>query len=201
METLLLTGFEPFGGDGRNPSGELAAALDGHVLTKGAVVRSLVLPVAAARAWQMVVPAVRRLRPRWIVATGVAPRGEITPERRAVNRCDYRIPDNAGAMLRGERAVPMRRRAWTTGCDVEALVEAVAAAGVPASASEDAGLFVCNALYCRLLRLTSRRGHCAEGRGLFVHLPKIPEMGGEGPWLEAERIRRGVLALLERLAG
>ena len=201
MQTLLLTGFEPFGGDGRNPSGELAAALDGHVLTNGTAVRSLVLPVAAERAWQLVVPAVRRLRPRWIVATGVAPRGAITPERQAVNRCDYRIPDNDGAAPRGARAVASRRRSWTTGCDVEALAAAVAAADVPADVSGDAGLFVCNALYCRLLRLTSRRGHCAEGRGLFVHVPKIPEMGGEGPWLEAERIRCGLLALLERLVG
>ena len=48
---LLVTGFEPFDGDGVNPSGEVAKLLDGRLLGD-CVVKGLILPVQheAARA-------------------------------------------------------------------------------------------------------------------------------------------------------
>jgi pyroglutamyl-peptidase len=194
--TLLLTGFEPFGGDHRNPSGEAAAALEGHRLPGGAVVRSLVLPVAAGPAWELTRAHIRRLRPRWIVATGVAPRDAITPEVQAVNWCDYRIPDNAGVVRRDVPSVPGARKVFRSRLDAGWLAEQIVAAGVPAAVSDDAGRFVCNDFYCRLLRLTGRRGHAAEGRSVFVHVPRIAEMGGAPPFMELAAIRAGLLALL-----
>jgi pyroglutamyl-peptidase len=198
-QTLLLTGFEPFGGDRRNPSGETALALDGYRLSGDAVIRSLVLPVSAGPAWELARKHIRILRPRWIVATGVGPRDRITPEEQAVNWCDYRIPDNAGVVRREVPAVPGGRKAFRCGPDVQALADAVLAAGVPAGVSDDAGRFVCNDFYCRLLRLTSRRGHAASGRSLFVHVPRTPEMGGAPPFMDLAAIRAGLLALLDSL--
>ena len=199
MESLLLTGFEPFGGDSRNPSGEIAAALDGTVLHGRILIHSLVLPVATKAAWQLTVAAIRRFKPRWIVATGVAPRATINPESQAVNWCDYRIPDNSGIVRRDQPSVPGTRRIYRTGVDPSKLVAAIRAAGIPAEPSDDAGRFVCNDFYTHLLRLTSRPNHRAAGRSLFVHVPKIPEMGGNRPFLPLADIHRGLVALLTAL--
>ena len=199
MESLLLTGFEPFGGDSRNPSGEIAAALDGTVLHGKVLVRSLVLPVATKAAWQLTISAVRRCKPRWIVATGVAPRALITPESQSVNWCDYRIPDNSGNVRRDVPSVPGTRRTYHTGVDTNNLVAAIRALGIPSETSDDAGRFVCNDFYTHLLRLTSRPNHRAAGRALFVHVPKIPEMGGNPPFLPLADIHHGLVALLTAL--
>ena len=199
MDSLLLTGFEPFGGDSRNPSGEIAAALDGTVLHGRILIHSLVLPVATKAAWQLTVTAVRRTKPRWIVATGVAPRATINPESQAVNWCDYRIPDNSGIVRRDQPSVPGTRRIYRTGVDTNKLAAAIRAAGIPAEPSDDAGRFVCNDFYTHLLRLTSRPTHRASRRSLFVHVPKIPEMGGNPPFLPLADIHRGLVALLTAL--
>jgi pyroglutamyl-peptidase len=199
VDSLLLTGFEPFGGDSRNPSGEIAAALDGTVLHGRIRIHSLVLPVATKAAWQLTVVAVRRCKPRWIVATGVAPRATINPESQAVNWCDYRIPDNSGNVRRDVPSVPGTRRTYHTGVDTNHLVAAIRAAGIPAEPSDDAGRFVCNDFYTHLLRLTSRPTHRASRRSLFVHVPKIPEMGGNPPFLPLADIHRGLVALLTAL--
>lgn len=199
MDSLLLTGFEPFGGDSRNPSGEIAAALDGTVLHGRILIHSLVLPVATHAAWQLTVTAVRRTKPRWIVATGVAPRATINPESQAVNWCDYRIPDNSGIVRRDQPSVPGTRRIYRTGVDTNKLAAAIRAAGIPAEPSDDAGRFVCNDFYTHLLRLTSRPTHRASRRSLFVHVPKIPEMGGNPPFLPLADIHRGLVALLTAL--
>ena len=199
MDSLLLTGFEPFGGDSRNPSGEIAAALDGTLLHGRILIHSLVLPVATKAAWQLTVTAVRRFKPRWIVATGVAPRALITPESQAVNWCDYRIPDNSGIVRRDQPSVPGTRRIYRTGVDTNKLAAAIRAAGIPAEPSDDAGRFVCNDFYTHLLRLTSRPTHRASRRSLFVHVPKIPEMGGNPPFLPLADIHRGLVALLTAL--
>ena len=199
MDSLLLTGFEPFGGDSRNPSGEIAAALDGTLLHGRILIHSLVLPVATHAAWQLTVTAVRRTKPRWIVATGVAPRATINPESQAVNWCDYRIPDNSGIVRRDQPSVPGTRRIYRTGVDTSNLSAAIRAAGIPAEPSDDAGRFVCNDFYTHLLRLTSRPTHRASRRSLFVHVPKIPEMGGNPPFLPLADIHRGLVALLTAL--
>jgi pyroglutamyl-peptidase len=199
VDSLLLTGFEPFGGDSRNPSGEIAAALDGTVLHGRILIHSLVLPVATHAAWQLTVTAVRRTKPRWIVATGVAPRATINPESQAVNWCDYRIPDNSGIVRRDQPSVPGTRRIYRTGVDTNKLAAAIRAAGIPAEPSDDAGRFVCNDFYTHLLRLTSRPTHRASRRSLFVHVPKIPEMGGNPPFLPLADIHRGLVALLTAL--
>ena len=99
--TLLLTGFEPFGGDVFNPSGELAARLHGTIHHSGVNIHGLALPVSGPAAWGKLTRAARELRPRWILALGVSGRAEVSVESTAWNEMDYRIPDNAGLQPRG----------------------------------------------------------------------------------------------------
>ncbi len=178
---LLLTGFEPFGGDGFNPSGAIAGEFDGEPLPGKGIVRGLILPVSGPAAWSRLARAVREVQPRWIVATGVSGRQEISIETMAWNEVDYRIPDNAGLQPRHGRILMRGPSALTS-----ALAERMLRPGdsgsswspdrIPVCPGTDPGRFVCNHVYYRLLHLTRRSAHPACQRAVFLHLPPTHEM-------------------------
>ena len=68
---VLISGFEPFGGDSRNPSSEACMALDGHEV-EGCRVRALCLPTAFGAAAKVLLREIARNRPQLVIATGVA---------------------------------------------------------------------------------------------------------------------------------
>lgn len=174
---LLLTGFEPFGGDVFNPSGALARTLHGTVLGRGVSVHGLVLPVSGPVAWQRLGRAVRRIQPRWIVATGVSGRSELSIESTAWNEDDYRIPDNAGLQPRASAILARSPASLSSPLAARIADSGIVAKGpLPVRPSTDPGRFVCNHLYYRLLHLTRRSSHSAHQRTVFFHLPASPEM-------------------------
>lgn len=200
---VLLTGFEPFGGDHFNPSGEIATRLDRTRLPTGATVRGLVLPVEGDRAFAIAAHAIRRLRPFLVVATGVSKRPGISVECQAANAAEFTIPDNGGRIIRDSRILNRGAKTITTGIDAAELAEALRSARMPADVSEDAGRFVCNWLYYRLLHLTSRAGNHARRRVVFLHLPPTPEMLKPGDTRQAfslESVEAAVKRALELLS-
>ena len=95
MKTVLLTGFEPFGGETINPSGEIARQLHGTVIG-GHRVTGALLPCVFGAAITELKKQIRATKPRLIICLGQAGgRADITPERVAINVDDTRIPDNA----------------------------------------------------------------------------------------------------------
>lgn len=200
--SLLLTGFEPFDGDAFNPSGELAARLNGQI-RRGVSVLGLTLPVSGPAAWAKLTRAARELRPRWILALGVSGRAEVSVESTAWNEADYRIPDNAGLQPRGEPVLARRAPVFRTPLDVEALAGRIHTEALPARVSADPGRYVCNWLYCRLLHLTRRPSSPARGRALFLHLPATTEMrrGADDlrPLFPLERVQAAVEGAIEFL--
>lgn len=178
---LLLTGFEPFGGDRFNPSGALAAALEGAVIGANVRIVSAVLPVSGPAAWQKIAGIIRRRQPRWTVAMGVSGRPEISVESTAWNVADYRIPDNSGLQPVGNRILKYGPGKLASRLPVLEIAAAMGNTEIPVRASTDPGRFVCNWLYYRLLHLTRKPAHGAEGRAVFLHLPATREMGGNRP--------------------
>lgn len=182
---ILVTGFEPFGGDARNPSGEAALAMDGQGIG-GVPVRGVVLPCVFAEAPRALRAAIRRHRPDLVLALGLAAsRRGFHLERVAVNLIDARIPDNAGAQPVDE---PVQRRgpaaAFTT-LPVKAMSAALQGAGLEAQVSWSAGSFVCNQLFYALMR-------CRVPQAGFLHL------GGD---LDTDAIVRGVRVALAAALG
>ena len=174
--TLLLTGFEPFGGDDFNPSGAIAGSLHGMELGSGTVIHGLPLPVSGQAAWQKLSRTIRQIRPRWIVATGVSGRPGLSIKATAWNEADYRIPDKAGLQPTGSRILT-RGPALLQSRPAPLLYGAgTVHPRLPVRLSTDPGRFVCNFLYYRLLHLTGRPDHAAHHRAVFLHLPATPEM-------------------------
>lgn len=170
---ILVTAFEPFGGDPENASLEAVRRLEqawrddpqpGIELATGT------LPVAFAAAGPALGALVERHAPDAVLAVGEAGgRSAITPERWAVNQDDARIPDNAGDQPRGtaiEADGPERR---PSGLDVDALVSAILAVGLPALASDDAGRFLCNHVAYLVAGLPVAGG--------FIHVPAVRSSG------------------------
>ncbi|MBN8487776.1 MAG: pyroglutamyl-peptidase I [Burkholderiales bacterium] len=170
---LLLTGFEPFGGDDVNPSWELARHLDGQMLA-GWPVRARCLPCRFAAAPQALQAALDE-RPAAVVCLGLAgSRSALSVERVAVNLVDARIADNGGEQPGDQAIVPGGPAAYFSRLPVKSMVHAALQVGVPAELSLSAGSFVCNQVFYALLHALRRRPRVAAG---FVHVPWAPGMG------------------------
>lgn len=174
---ILLTGFEPFGGQRLNPSWEVARALDGAVIG-AARVQSLQLPCTFEASLQVLHGALQRLQPDVVLALGQAEgRADVSIERVAINVQDARIADNTGAQPVDLPVVDGAPAAYFSTLPIKRLVQALRSAGLPASVSQTAGTFVCNHVFYGLQHALAGRG----ARSGFVHLPLLPEQAAVWP--------------------
>ena len=168
---VLLTGFEPFAGEPRNPSAEAVALLTATDIL-GHTIVSLCLPTAFGLASKILLRAVERLQPALVIASGVAAgRSEIAVERFALNFEDARIPDNRGQQPRERAVVAGGPLAYPSSLPVTRVVARLRDAGIPAAASLSAGAFVCNHVFYRLCHALSG----SRIRAGFVHVPHASE--------------------------
>lgn len=168
MKTILVTGFEPFAGDARNPSAEIARALDGRVIAGRRVVAA-VLPCVFGVARRRLLALVQARQPDVVICLGLAGgRMEITPERVAINVDDARIPDNAGRAPVDRPIVAGGPAAYWSTLPVKAIVAALRERGIPGAVSQTAGTFVCNHVFYGLMHALRRKRAVRAG---FVHVP------------------------------
>jgi pyroglutamyl-peptidase len=168
IRPILITGFEPFGGDARNPSQEIARALDGRVIAGRRVVGG-VLPCVFGLSLRSLRGLVRQHNPSLVVCLGLAnTRAEITPERVAINIDDARIRDNAGRQPIDRPVVAKGPAAYWSTLPVKRIVAALRQRGLPARPSETAGTFVCNHVFYGLMHELHRK---RTVRGGFIHVP------------------------------
>lgn len=173
MTRVLLTAFEPFGGEQVNPS-QLAVQRLAAEGVDGIELRTAFLPVVYYDARDALRAAVEQHDPDLVVCTGQAGgRFGVTPEKVAVNRNDTAMPDNAGQAPIDEPIVADGPVGYFTGLPVAAIVEALHDAAIPASVSWTAGAYICNHVFYSLMHLiaTERPGL----RGGFVHVPYAHE--------------------------
>jgi pyroglutamyl-peptidase len=177
MKTVLVTGFEPFGGEPRNPSQEIARALDGRIIAGRRVVVA-VLPCVFGAANRELARLLRLHRPSLVVCVGQAGgRAEITLERIAINVDDARIADNADAQPLDRPIVRGGPAAYWSTLPIKAIVRELKRRGMPAAVSQTAGTFVCNHVFYGLMRALRRRRGV---RGGFIHVPFLPGQATRG---------------------
>ncbi|MGD1824541.1 pyroglutamyl-peptidase I [Chromobacterium violaceum] len=174
MKTVLLTGFEPFGGETVNPSWEAARQLDGETIA-GARVHARLLPCLFGAALDELYRQLDALRPDVAIAVGQAGgRPDIAVERVAINVDDARFPDNAGRQPIDEPVVANGPAAYFSTLPIKAIVAGLRERGLPATVSQSAGTFVCNHVMYGLL-------HRGGPRAGFIHLPFLPEQAIRHP--------------------
>lgn len=197
---ILVTGFDPFGGETVNPAWEAVSRLPAE--TGGAEIVKLQVPTMFGRAPEAVLREVERLRPDFVVSVGqAAGRTAITPERIAINCEEASIPDNAGFQPAGGPVVEGGSDGYFSLLPVKEMTAAIQAAGLPGKVSNTAGTYVCNHLMYHILHACHTR--YPGMRSGFIHVPCIPEQqAGHPEWfaLPLEEIVRGLTAALEVLA-
>ena len=192
MKKLLITGFDPFGGEKINPSWEAVKGLS-DIIGEYELCK-LEIPTVFGLAAQKVLEKAAEIHPDVILCIGQAGgRNAVTPERIGINMRDARIADNAGNQ-------PLEARILADGADgifstvpVADMVRAIQAAGLPANVSNTAGTFVCNDTLYTLLH------HFAgtSVRAGFIHVPYLPEQGE--PALPLEQITQALTAAVSAL--
>lgn len=195
MKTVLVTGFEPFGGDPINPSGEIARALDGRVIG-GRMVAGATLPCVFGESRYELVRLIRAHQPGLVICTGLAGgRAEITPERIAINVDDARIADNAGGQPIDAPVVRGGPAAYWSRLPIKAMVAALRARAIPAAVSQTAGTFVCNHVFYALMHTLRWQ---RQVRGGFIHVPFLPEQVTRGePSLPLATMIDGIALAIE----
>ena len=172
MQTVLLTGFEPFDQDPVNPSWEAVRRLDGVQLCADVQMVARQLPCAFATAGEYLAQLIDELQPAMVIAIGLGPgRSTISMERVAINVNDARIPDNLGEQPIDTPVVVDGPAAYFTTLPIKAMVKAVREAGIAASVSQTAGTFVCNQVFYLLQHALA----ATAVRSGFIHVPYLPE--------------------------
>ena len=191
-QVLLITGFDPFGGDSINPSWEAVKRLPDRIgnwkLCK------LEIPTVFSLAAETVLRKAREVAPAAILCLGVAAgRSAVTPERIGINVRSARIPDNRGNQPKEEPVIPGGEDGLFSTMHVSAMAAAIEAMGLPGAVSNTAGTFVCNDTLYTLL-------HHYQGTGVkvgFLHVPQLPEQGD--PSLPLEDTVRAITAAIQSI--
>ena len=193
MKKLLITGFEPFGGEAVNPSWEavarLPAEISGYTLTK------LRLPVAFGEAANAVLRLAEETEYDVILCIGQAGgRQTITPELVGINLRHTSIPDNEGNEPKDQPILPRGDAAYFSTLPVRQMADAISRAGIPSQVSYSAGTYVCNdLLYTLLAHFQGSRTRVG-----FIHIPYATEQGKE-PSMDLDQMIRGLTAAIQHI--
>lgn len=171
MKTILLTGFEPFGGEAVNPSLEAVKRLDGEIIG-GVKVVGVGLPVSWDKADAPLTAAIEANKPFAVISVGQAgSRAKLAVERVGINICFG--PDNDGVVRDGEPVVAGAPDAYFCSLPVIEIAKAMNAAGIPSYVSNTAGTYLCNFVTYLLEHYV--RSNNLDIRTCFVHIPFLPE--------------------------
>lgn len=196
---LLLTAFDPFGGETVNPAQEAVKMVSSRV--GNVEVIKCVVPTVFGKSIETVAAAIEDCRPDAVLCIGQAGgRADLTPERIAINLDDASIADNEGNRPVDTPIFPDGKPAYFSTLPVKAMVAAIRAVGIPASLSNTAGTFVCNHLMYGVLYTLEK--YYPGVRGGFLHVPYIPSQvtGGRGiPSMSAADIVRGLEAAISAI--
>lgn len=130
MKTLLITGFEPFGGETINPAWEAVKALPEQI--GGWQLRKLQIPTVFSLAAARTLACAAECRPDAVLCIGQAgTRSAVTPEYVGINLRHARIADNLGNQPQDEPVVPGGPTAYFATVPVRAMTAAIEAQGIP----------------------------------------------------------------------
>lgn len=196
---ILVTGFDPFGGEKINPAIESVKLLPETI--NGAEIIKLEIPTVVRKSLAKIKDAIEKYNPDVILSIGQAGgRYDLSVERVGINVDDCRIPDNEGNQPIDEVIYPDGASAYFATVPVKAMVQSIRDAGIPASVSNTAGTFICNhVLYGVAYEVAKNYKDKKSG---FIHIPFLPEQvvnKPNMPSMPAETIKKGLIAAIEAI--
>lgn len=196
MKKVLLSGFEPFGGESINPSLELIRSLQSD-RWEGVEVHLVQLPVVFGESVQKLCEVIAEVDPDIVIGIGQAGgRTALSIERVAINVDDAVIADNAGNQPIDHPISAEGPTAYFSNLPIKKMMQAARAAGIPAIVSNTAGTYVCNHLMYGIL-------HALQGTrksGGFIHIPYLPSQVADKPGqpsMSLETMLKGIKVMVE----
>lgn len=197
---ILITGFDPFGGESINPALEAVMALP-DMIGETEVIK-IEIPTVFGKSLEVIKAAVEKHHPDVVISVGQAGgRFGITPERVAINVDDARIKDNEGNQPVDVKVAEDGAPAYFTNLPIKAMTQAMVQNGIPASVSNTAGTFVCNHVMYGILHMIHTE--YPNMRGGFIHVPYIPTQVTSKPnmpSMSSADITRGLALCIEACA-
>ncbi len=192
---IIVTGFDPFGGEKINPSIECVKALPD---IEGVEIIRLELPTVFKESALRLNEVIDDVKPDAVLSVGQAGgRPGITMERIAINVDDARIPDNNSQQPIDEVIQGDGEAAYFTTLPIKRIVKAIREAGIPAEVSNTAGTFVCNhIMYQALFAATKTDKPFKAG---FMHIPFIPEQTTDKPSLPLKESTKALQIAIETI--
>ena len=199
---ILITGFEPFGGESVNPAYEAVKLLPD--MAGDIQIVKMEIPTVFGEAGKVEETGILQHQPDAVICVGQAGRrADIGVERVAINLVEASIPDNAGNQPMDVKVQEDGDTAYFATIPVKAMVKNIKDHGIPASISYTAGTYVCNSVMYDLLYLIDRK--YPSIRGGFIHVPYATEQGVGKPvgtaTMELSTISKALLYALEAVAG
>jgi pyroglutamyl-peptidase len=169
---VLVTGFDPFGGDKVNPAYEAVKKMPDEIA--GAEIIKLEIPTVFGKSGAVLKEAIQQHQPEVVICVGQAGgRAAVSMERVAINLAEARIPDNEGNQPFDTALEEDGETAYFTSLPIKAMVKNINDHGLPAYISYTAGTFVCNDIMYRLLYMIDKEFPTI--RGGFIHVPFSPD--------------------------
>lgn len=192
MKKLLLTGFEPFGGESINPALEAVRSVKDQIGSLQII--KLQIPVVYREAGRTVREAMEREKPDAVLCIGQAGgRDAVTVERIAVNVMDAASADNAGQVMSDQAIEKDGPAAYFTTMPVREMIKAVQSKSIPCRISNTAGTYVCNSLIYEVLHYTQQ--NMPHVKACFIHVPYIPEQTQDKPAMPSLPLEKIVEAI------
>lgn len=169
---ILVSGFDPFGGEKINPAIEAVKLLPDSI--KGNEVIKIEIPTVIGKSVDKLKEKIKEVKPDVVISVGQAGgREDITVERVAINIDDCRIKDNEGNQPIDEKIAEDGPDAYLLTLPIKAIVEKIKQANIPASVSNTAGTFICNHVAYGMAHLKATE--YPNMRTGFIHIPFLPE--------------------------
>ncbi|MBN1035229.1 pyroglutamyl-peptidase I [Clostridium botulinum] len=168
---VLITGFDPFGGESINPALEAVKKLPNTI--SNAEIIKLEIPTVFKKSLEKIEANILAHKPDIVISIGQAGgRFGITPERVAINIDDARIEDNEKNQPIDLNVFEDGENAYFTTLPIKAMVKEMQESGIPSSVSNSAGTFVCNHVMYGVLYMINKK--YPNIKGGFIHVPYIP---------------------------
>lgn len=196
---VLVTGFDPFGGESVNPALQAVMGLPNKI--DDLEIIKIEVPTVFNKSLNVIKNAIATYKPNFVLSIGQAGgRFDITVERVAINIDDARIADNDGNQPIDIPVVEGANTAHFSTLPVKAMVESCLNAGIPASLSNTAGTFVCNHVMYGVLDMCSKEFKGTKAG--FIHVPYVPEQvidKKNTPSMSKDYIIKGLTACIKAI--
>lgn len=196
---ILVSGFDPFGGEKINPAIESVKLLPDTI--QGVEIIKIEIPTVIGKSVRKIEEAIEKYQPDVVLSVGQAGgRPDITVERVAINVDDCRIADNEGNQPIDTQIVENGPAAYFSTLPIKAIVNKMIESGIPASVSNTAGTFICNHVMYGVRHIASTK--YPTMRTGFIHIPFLPQQVTDKrnmPSMALETIVKALIIALETI--